>query len=613
MADPKGIFKIVCGAKTDKGLIRDLNEDHLIAREVSGRHDVRGIYAVADGMGGHNAGEIASQMAIDTFGGLAHSAPGFASNGYKYVLEETVAMANKQVFTEAHSDASKKGMGTTFTGVLVEQNNIHIAHVGDSRAYILRAGRMQMITEEHSYVAELLKKGKITKDEAKGHTDSNVITRAIGLKDTVQPDVKSLKLQDGDVMILCSDGLTDLVLEHEIQKVVETSKDPQAAADELVRAANMRGGDDNITVIVIYVGNKKTVGIKRKIFSRSMVIAGILFILAAIGFMGLENIKDRFSMVGVPGNMGKISVASYFPGSVAYVNGIWIGKTPVRDVLFDVGTHKLEVRYAGFNPYVKKIVIKGKQKLEVQAKFFGTLSLATRPLGATVVINNRKLRKTTPITVKLEAGRTHTIKVLKKDCVSKTVRRRFFKSAAKERVNITLQQLGHIQIASYKIKDVKAYLNNKPVNLKFKDGQALLKRIPIGSHIVKMKTSDGKIDQLSVKVVPGKTSNLTFTFGLKTKESPTVAGSSGKKKSDSERIQGTILMVSVNQPDFYYSITGEGIDTMPKLVKGKVLRQTGFPAGRYYLTISKEGFEDVEREIIIKDGKEIKLMIEMVE
>ncbi|MFA5927804.1 MAG: Stp1/IreP family PP2C-type Ser/Thr phosphatase [Candidatus Margulisiibacteriota bacterium] len=630
MPNTPTLLKITFGAKTDKGLVRDLNEDHLITREISGRHDLRGIFAVADGMGGHNAGEVASQYVIDTFGDyLAHSAPGFASNGYKYVLEEVISLANRKIFSEANSDNAKKGMGTTFTGVLLENNNLHLGHVGDSRAYVIRHGRIQQITEEHTYVADLLKKNKITKAEAKSHVDSNVITRAVGLKDSVKIDVKSLPLHDGDIVVLTTDGLTDLVTDSEIQQIVTSRSDPQQAAEEMVRTGNQRGGDDNLTAIVLFVGRKRTPGSQNKLMTRTLFACGLLLILSSLGLLSYTFIKDRLSMIGVPANMGKISVSSPKPGAVAYVNGIWVGKTPVNEVLFDVGTHKLEVKCSGFTTYVKKIAIASRGKTSVQAKFYGALHIISDPRGLQVEINGRRLSQATPVIVELEVGRPYNIVVSGQGVDPRAIRKEFFADSAREQLILSFKQFGDIEVESYLLGDQQLFLDDSAKPIKFNDHKTVLSRVTAGKHLIKIVGLGEKYEQNIVEVFRGRSSKSVFSFGLKQpmvkqQDKPVVATANKPpaervptppmaREPEKQEMKGTLLLVKVDKPDFYYSITGQGIDILPKPVKGMVLRQTGFAPGKYYLTISKEGYEDSEKELELVEGKVASLNIELIE
>jgi protein phosphatase len=621
--EKKTLLKIAYGAKTDKGLVRELNEDHLIAREIPGRPDIRGLYAVADGMGGHNAGEVASQLAIDTFGTLAHSPQGFSSNGYKYVLEEILSMANQKVFSEAASDASKRGMGTTFTGVLVEQNTLHLVHVGDSRAYMLRAGRMQQISEEHSYVADLLKQGKISKAEAKNHKDANIITRALGLKESIKPDIKSLPLADGDVLFLCTDGITDLVLESEIQKILEANANPQQAADELSNVANMRGGDDNNTAVVLYVGKKKTVGVKRKLFSRGLVIGGIVCFLAAIGFFAYDHIKERFEMVGVPSNMGKISVKTTIPGAIAYINGVPIGKTPLSDIQFDVGTHLLEVKLPGYQSTPKKITISGHQKTVVDAKLYGTLQINSVPAGARIIINGKTLQQETPAMVQLEAGSDHTLTLAKEGYESQTVKKKFFQTGPAESVTLRLPSFGTIELESYKTDGVQIYVDKVLKKVAFVKGKATLSHLVPGHHVITGKAASGQ-DEVSVDVSRGVT-KAVLAFGLKgpetkastekdaTKAAAKPAEKTGKvaEKTAKSTAKDTSLQIKVNITDFYCSISGAGIDTLPKLVKGNVFTKVGLPPGEYNIIISKDGYDDAEKTVTLEEGKPANLNVSL--
>jgi PPM family protein phosphatase len=228
-------MKILVGVATDVGRVREGNEDSYLVDPP--------LYAVADGMGGARGGEVASQLALETIEGMAQAGEG--------TLAEQVTEANHAVFARSQEDRSVSGMGTTLTAVHVVDGVGNVAHVGDSRAYLLRGGAMRRLTDDHTLVNRMVKAGEITADEAEVHPHRNVLTRVLGTEPEVQVDVQEVPLMDGDRMLLCSDGLFAMVNEEQIQAIVETEPDPQRAADRLVRAANRAGGIDNITVVVL--------------------------------------------------------------------------------------------------------------------------------------------------------------------------------------------------------------------------------------------------------------------------------------------------------------------------------------------------------------------------
>ena len=228
-------MKILVGVATDVGRVREGNEDSYLVDPP--------LYAVADGMGGARGGEVASQLALETIEGMAQAGEG--------TLAEQVTEANHAVFARSQEDRSVSGMGTTLTAVHVVDGVGNVAHVGDSRAYLLRGGAMRRLTDDHTLVNRMVKAGEITADEAEVHPHRNVLTRVLGTEPEVKVDVQEVPLMDGDRMLLCSDGLFAMVNEEQIQAIVETEPDPQRAADRLVRAANRAGGIDNITVVVL--------------------------------------------------------------------------------------------------------------------------------------------------------------------------------------------------------------------------------------------------------------------------------------------------------------------------------------------------------------------------
>ncbi|MCU1503031.1 MAG: putative serine/threonine protein phosphatase [Ilumatobacteraceae bacterium] len=239
------------GASTHPGRVREENEDSYVAEPM--------VLGIADGMGGHQAGEVASQLAVDILrerlGGGAHNLD---------VVVAAVVEANVSIFQSAHSNASQRGMGTTLTAIALlrdedddelgaDANELVLVNVGDSRAYVLRNGLLRRASIDHSYVQELVATGHITESEARTHPRRNIVTRALGIEPNVRVDTWRLPLVRGDRYVLCSDGLVDEVDDDEIEALVNRFDDPQEAADELVTVANRHGGRDNVTVIVVDV------------------------------------------------------------------------------------------------------------------------------------------------------------------------------------------------------------------------------------------------------------------------------------------------------------------------------------------------------------------------
>jgi protein phosphatase len=228
-------MRIEVGAATDIGRVREVNEDSFLVEAP--------LYAVADGMGGHRGGDVASSLAIETVEALFRDGEG--------TLADQVREANRAVHDRSQADTAVSGMGTTLTAVTVEDATVRVAHVGDSRAYLLRAGDLRQLTNDHTLVARMVKAGEISPEEAAVHPHRNVVTRALGTEPTVAVDEDTVPLLDGDRVLLCSDGLTGMVAEEQIRAILEAEPDPQRAADRMVKAANRAGGIDNITVVVL--------------------------------------------------------------------------------------------------------------------------------------------------------------------------------------------------------------------------------------------------------------------------------------------------------------------------------------------------------------------------
>ncbi|HEV3318385.1 MAG TPA: Stp1/IreP family PP2C-type Ser/Thr phosphatase [Solirubrobacteraceae bacterium] len=224
-------------AATDTGRQRRANEDSLLARPP--------LFVVADGMGGAQAGEVASKLAVDVFeeglGDTSEPESGLAARA---------GAANARIHELSHSNAEHAGMGTTLTAVYVAPEEVAIAHVGDSRAYRLRAGELMRLTDDHSLVDELMRQGKITPEEAVDHPQRSVITRALGPEPSVEVDTRSYSARAGDVYLLCSDGLTTMLSEELVAALMRSHPRLRDAAEALIAAANEAGGRDNITVVL---------------------------------------------------------------------------------------------------------------------------------------------------------------------------------------------------------------------------------------------------------------------------------------------------------------------------------------------------------------------------
>jgi protein phosphatase len=221
---------------SDLGRQRQGNEDNYFVRAP--------LFVVADGMGGAQAGEVASEMAVESFdGGLPHGSP---ADGLVSVIED----ANRRIHDRSRAEAQRAGMGTTVTAAYVGEQEVTIAHVGDSRAYVLRDGELKRLTRDHSLVGELVARGKLTEEQAETHPQRSVITRALGPEPEVQVDVQVYKARAGDVFMVCSDGLTSMVPEPRVREILGAAGSLDEAGRELIAAANDAGGRDNITVVL---------------------------------------------------------------------------------------------------------------------------------------------------------------------------------------------------------------------------------------------------------------------------------------------------------------------------------------------------------------------------
>lgn len=238
------------GCASDIGRERKVNEDRCFFDAD------RGLFIVADGVGGYRAGETASEIAIETIlrslfpadEAAVHERGGSISDAIKRSIGE----ANEAIYTAASQNPELHGMGTTIVVALQSDSELYIAHVGDSRAYLIRDDLIRQLTEDHSYVAELVRAGKITPQEARRHHLRNVITRCLGTEPQVEVDIQAVRLASGDYVVLCTDGLSEMVSDGLIKNVVLDVGEPAKACRQLVDLANELGGTDNITVIVVH-------------------------------------------------------------------------------------------------------------------------------------------------------------------------------------------------------------------------------------------------------------------------------------------------------------------------------------------------------------------------
>ncbi len=253
--------KILSFGLTDVGMRRDHNEDSYLVDDDSL------LYVVADGMGGHLGGEMASEMAVSTIQAVVQGDRGQLVNGRPFkgaieqhpafmMLPKAVKQACAAIFHKAQAEPELQGMGTTVTGMAFVDSYAFFGHVGDSRAYLIRDGRIEQLSDDHSLVNEQLKAGLITPEQARLSRFRHIITRSVGFEEDVAVDTMVVPVQEGDVYVLCSDGLANLVSQTEIRDVVFDSF-LRDAPRELIALANERGGDDNITVVLAYVNGEE--------------------------------------------------------------------------------------------------------------------------------------------------------------------------------------------------------------------------------------------------------------------------------------------------------------------------------------------------------------------
>ena len=298
------------GSRTDVGSIRDHNEDSLLVKAP--------LFVIADGMGGHAAGEIASELAIQTLDKAQ------IDKLDADALRHAVIEANGLIMEGAQKGLGRRGMGTTLTAAVIENDQLLIAQVGDSRAYLLQDGQLHQITRDHSLVEELVSTGQITEEEARLHPNRSVITRALGSDTAVQPDMFEMRLHEGDRLLLCSDGLNSMIDDVEIKEVLSQNSDPQDAADALIQAANEAGGYDNITVIVVNIDrvNPYSSVRQKSRFRRGIVAFLIVFVIligAAIG--GVYNYARNAAFLIDEG--GYVVLYRGLPGDVMGVELKW--------------------------------------------------------------------------------------------------------------------------------------------------------------------------------------------------------------------------------------------------------------------------------------------------
>lgn len=236
-------------SRTDKGMVRSSNQD----AELHGKFTGGDVWAiVCDGMGGANGGSVASCTAVQEIADNlnAHYVSGMSGNAIREMLGRAIQAANIKVYIEAQEDLSLKGMGTTVVAVIVSGSTAYIAHAGDSRAYLLTGSAVRQLTTDHSVVQVMVDRGELTADEARHHPRKNLITRALGVKPKLDIDYCECPFTAGDIILMCSDGLSNCVEEIEMCEILRTN-DGRTAVDKLIDTANQNGGSDNITAVAL--------------------------------------------------------------------------------------------------------------------------------------------------------------------------------------------------------------------------------------------------------------------------------------------------------------------------------------------------------------------------
>ena len=230
-------MRLRAGVVSHRGLVRQNNEDSYLVR--------RGLYAVCDGMGGARAGEVASEMACRALLALD------PASATPEDLREAIIEADRAMVDRSLEEEGLLGMGTTLTAALGGEGSLTLAHVGDSRAYLLRDGDLVQLTQDHSWVGEMVRRGELTPAQAAVHPHRSVITRVLGTGGDFEPDIVEVPVETGDRLLLCSDGLTGMVSDQDVAGILQQEGDPQAAAQSLIQAALAGGGEDNVTVVVV--------------------------------------------------------------------------------------------------------------------------------------------------------------------------------------------------------------------------------------------------------------------------------------------------------------------------------------------------------------------------
>ena len=302
------------GSRTDIGCLRDHNEDSLVVTPP--------LFAVADGMGGHAAGEVASEIAVRVLSELAPEHPDVEALGR--AIEE----ANRAVIQAAREGRGRQGMGTTMTAAMLEGERLVIAQVGDSRAYLLHQGKLQQLTRDHSLMADMIEAGQLTPEEARTHPQRSVITRALGSDAHLHPDIYEINVETGDRLLICSDGLSGMIFDDQIENTLRRVQDPQRCASQLVNEAIAAGGHDNVTVIVADVTGYAEVRRKKLARKTKLSIALVLVLFAAIIAGAAWGTQTYLNTAAYLANdNGKVAVYRGVPGSVLGLSFSHLGRT----------------------------------------------------------------------------------------------------------------------------------------------------------------------------------------------------------------------------------------------------------------------------------------------
>ena len=228
------------GSFTHVGMVREINEDSFMVGD--------NFAIIADGMGGHRKGEIASQIAVEVF---SETLSGFNSDNYEIPMRGAIDAANSKIFKLAEANSEMFGMGTTVIACVWNDKEIYVANVGDSRCYLIRNNEIKQISVDHSYVQQLLSQGKITYEEAKKRRDRNLITRAVGCEEETETDIFKIKRENDDIIVLCSDGLSNMIDDSIIKNNLLKKGTMQSKVEKLVKLANKNGGGDNVTLVAL--------------------------------------------------------------------------------------------------------------------------------------------------------------------------------------------------------------------------------------------------------------------------------------------------------------------------------------------------------------------------